>query len=121
MSNSIRLHKEHSLNPTLCTCFYCGKETGEIALLGASYGGEAPMHMCTSLEPCKECKEKYKDYVLLVEATATQEDAWSPKIAQPQPTGRWLAIKKEFIKIENKGVCYVSPDDFEEILSKRGG
>ena len=39
MSNSIRLHKEHSLNPTLCTCFYCGKETGEIALLGASYGG----------------------------------------------------------------------------------
>ena len=52
MSNNIRLHKKYGLNPTLSTCFYCGKETGEIALLGAAYDGEAPMHLCTSLEPC---------------------------------------------------------------------
>ena len=119
MTNSIKLHKEYGLNPTIRTCFYCGKETGEIMLLGANYKGKAPMHMCTSIEPCKECKEKYKDYVLLVEATETQESAWGSKSVQPQPTGRWLAIKKEFVKIKNKGVCYVSPEDFKEILSKR--
>lgn len=34
MSN-IRLHKDFGLNPTLPTCFYCGEETSEIALLGA--------------------------------------------------------------------------------------
>lgn len=118
MSNSIKLHKEYGLNPTICTCFYCGKETGEIALLGAKYKGKAPMRMCISIEPCEECREKYKDYVLLVEAKETQESAWSPKSAQPQPTGRWVAIRKELVKIENKGVCYVYPKDFEEILSK---
>ena len=45
MSNQIRLHKQFGLNPTLSTCFYCGQETGEIALLGASYDGEAPMNL----------------------------------------------------------------------------
>ena len=121
MLDSIRLHKQYGLNPTMCTCFYCGKETGEIALLGASYKDEAPMHMCTSIEPCKECKEKYKDYVLLVEATEEQKTAWGSKNIQPQPTGRWLAIKKEFVQIKNKGVCYVLPEDYKEILSRMEG
>lgn len=57
MSDSIRLHPEHGLNPTLCTCFWCGEDTGEIALLGATYNGEAPMHMVLNYEPCAACKE----------------------------------------------------------------
>ena len=57
MSDSIRLHPEHGLNPTLCTCFWCGEDTGEIALLGATYNGEAPMHLVLNYEPCAACKE----------------------------------------------------------------
>lgn len=109
-AKSIPLHKEYGLNPTICTCFYCGKDTGELALLGAHYKGEAPMHMCTSIEPCKECKEKYKNHVLLVEV---QEEN-----GKPIPTGRWLAIKKEYVTVPNKGICYITPETYSELTSK---
>lgn len=108
MAKSIPFHKEYGLNPTLCTCFYCGQETGEIALLGAHYKGEAPMHMCTSLEPCPACKEKYKDFVLLVEAEPDKKD-------KPQPTGRWAAIKKECITVPNHGICYIDTATYNQL------
>lgn len=106
MSKSIRLSKEHGLNPTLCTCFYCGKETGEIALLGDNYKGEAPMHMCVSLEPCDECKKKFEGYVLVVEVIDGKQN----------PTGRWVAIKKEYVNVQNKGICLCLEKDFNEII-----
>lgn len=118
MSNSIKLHKEYGLNPTLCTCFYCGKETGEIAMLGANYKGKAPMHMCTSIEPCKECREKYKDYVLLVEVEDEEHTAWGSIKKKPTPTGRWLAIKKGLVNIQNNGVCYIRPDDYKGLVNR---
>lgn len=118
MANSIELHKKYGLNPTLCTCFYCGKETGEIALLGVNYKGEAPMHMCTSVEPCKECREKYKDYVLLVEVEGEERTAWGSIKKKPTPTGRWLAIKKEVVNIKNNGVCYIRPYDYKELVNR---
>ena len=89
----MRLHREHGLNPTLSTCIICGKETGEIALLGAAYKGEAPMHMVTGLEPCDKCKEDYlKEGVLLLETDENRV-----------PTGSLVVIKVEaFSKVCNK-------------------
>jgi hypothetical protein len=52
------LSKEHGLNPTMPVCYWCGEETGEVALLGAAYKGEAPMHMVLNKEPCPACKAK---------------------------------------------------------------
>lgn len=108
MSNNIRLHKKYGLNPTLSTCFYCGKETGEIALLGAAYDGEAPMHLCTSLEPCAACKEKFKDAVILVEARRDERD-------KPQPTGRWVAVKKECVTLPNNGICFTDTETMNKL------
>ena len=113
MSDSIRLHKKYGLNPTLPVCFYCGEETGEIALLGAGYNGEAPMHLCINVEPCPKCREKYKDYVLLVETT--QNGA-----GERQPTGRWLAIRKECVTVPNDGVCYTDVSTFNQLVKKAG-
>ena len=61
MSNnsSIRLHPKYGVNPTISSCIICGKEKNEIALLGATYKEQAPMHMVISIEPCDDCKEKY--------------------------------------------------------------
>jgi len=115
MSNSIPSHKQYGLNPTLCTCFYCGEETGKIALLGAKYKGEAPTHMCTSLQPCAKCKDKYGDYVLLVEAANVDKLGGRNK---PQPTGRWLAIKKECVTIPNKGICCIDAPTFETLAKQ---
>lgn len=108
MSNNIRLHKKFGLNPTLCTCFYCGNETGEIALLGAAYDGEAPMHLCTSLEPCPTCKEKFKDAVILIEAKLDEHD-------KPQPTGRWVAVKKESVTVPNNGIMFTDTETMNKL------
>lgn len=56
MSKSIRLHKDYGLNPTIPVCFFCGQPRNEIALLGATYKGEAPKEMIIDTEPCDDCK-----------------------------------------------------------------
>ena len=49
---SITLSKEHGINPSVDTCFICGKETS-LVLFGASYKdengktAEAPRKVCT--------------------------------------------------------------------------
>jgi len=105
--SGIRLHKEWGLNPTMPVCIVCGKDRGEITLLGAAYPGHAPMRMVMDVEPCAECKEKYlKQGVLMVEANRETFI----------PTGRLAVIKVEafqklFSKMEvpNKHIAFVEP------------
>jgi len=94
---SLRLHPKHGLNPTLSVCIICGKETGTIALLGATYKGEAPMKMVTEIEPCSNCKKKYlKEGTMLV---AAEED----HKGRPKPTGDIIVITDEaFQRLFNK-------------------
>jgi hypothetical protein len=66
MSDSIRLHPKHGLNATIPVCFLCGKDKNEIALLGAAYHDEAPMHMCIDKSPCDECRGYMEQGVLFV-------------------------------------------------------
>jgi hypothetical protein len=92
MNNSIRLHKEHGLNPTLPVCIVCGEEKGEIALLGAAYKGEAPMHMLIDIEPCDTCRKKYLSKgVLLVEVKREWVDSRAKH--EDIPTGRVTVIR----------------------------
>lgn len=84
MSNSIRLHPEHGVNPTLPVCFWCGKDKNEIALLGAAYKGEAPQHMVLDYVPCAECEKRQAMGVTIIEA--------DPHGDKPTPTGRWVVI-----------------------------
>lgn len=112
--DEILLSKKFGLNPSLTICFYCGKETG-IALMGQIKTKdcddvEAPRTICNSLEPCDECKEKFKDYVLLVEKPSREEN----------PTGRWLAIKKKALQEEFRSspIAFVFPEDFEAIIKQ---
>lgn len=93
-NKSIRLHKEYGLNPTISICIICGKDTGDLALLGAAYKDKAPMHMITSIEPCKECKEEYLTKgILLIESSEENKK---------KPTGNMAVVKTEaFTKIFN--------------------
>ena len=90
MGNSIRLHKEHGLNPTMPTCFYCGEEKGEIALLGAAYKGEAPMKMCMDKVPCQKCQDTMEQGLMLIEVRDGETDT-----ENPYRTGKIAAIKLE--------------------------
>lgn len=86
MKNSIRLHPEHGLNPTLPKCWWCGEDTGEIALLGAAYKGAAPTHMVIDKNPCDKCKAGMAKGITVMEA-----DEIPPHAA----TGRWVVITEE--------------------------
>ena len=110
----ITLHPKYGLNPTLATCFYCGKETGEIALLGVSYPTEAPKNMVINLEPCDECKEKYKDYTLLIEATRKLKPR--SRKYEPVPTGRWAAVKRELFSVAPTPLMYADTATMDYIL-----
>ena len=57
---SLRLSKEHGLNPSLLVCPICGKDIG-VALLGANGGKKAPYQM-TSMELCDDCKQIVAPY-----------------------------------------------------------
>ena len=46
MSKGIQVSPKHGLNPTIPVCFWCGKERGEVALLGRLPGdAEAPKNV----------------------------------------------------------------------------
>lgn len=78
------LHPKHGVNPTICKCFWCGKDKNELALLGASYNGEAPMHMVVDREPCDECKEFMALGITVMESADGKT-----------PTGRWIVIRED--------------------------
>lgn len=96
---SIRLSEKHGLNPTLGLCFFCGKETGEIALLGKIKGdAEAPRMAVLNYNPCKACQETFDRGYLLIGCQEEQpEDKRPPIRKNPDmyPTGGYALITKE--------------------------
>ena len=83
---SIRLHSKHGLAPALTFCRICGKDTNELALLGASCDKvirevyeatdgqsgskdgyqEYDHNRIPAREPCDECKEHLKGGVIFI-------------------------------------------------------
>jgi len=61
----MRLSKDHCLNPTVSTCWWCGGEKNEVILTGAagekmakSMGfkdGKMPMNTIMDMDPCDKC------------------------------------------------------------------
>lgn len=92
MNKSITLHRKHGLNPTMTQCYICGKEKGEIALLGAAYKEEAPMKMIVDTIPCNECKKMIKKGIVFISVRDGE------KGTNPHRTGRILCIKEEAVK-----------------------
>lgn len=82
MSDSIRLHPKHGLNPTMPVCIWCGQDTGEIVLLGAAYEGEAPHRMVMNAEPCDSCREAWEGGVMLALASNTKSSEFPLEIAK---------------------------------------
>ncbi|MCX5778746.1 MAG: hypothetical protein NTU66_05995 [Elusimicrobia bacterium] len=90
----MRLHKQFNLNPTIPTCFICGKPKAEIALLGAAYKDEAPMYACLDKEPCTECKELSKKGVVLISIRDGETGS------DPYRSGEIIVIQDEaFIRV----------------------
>lgn len=108
----IELSPKHGVNPTIPVCFWCGKDKGEIALLGRvrekDHNGravrgsdlEAPMKMVLDYEPCDCCKEVFSRGVHLIECTPSVPDNRPPLTRDENgndmfPTGRTIVLKTE--------------------------
>ena len=97
MSNNIKLSPKHGLNPTISTCFFCGGDKNEIALLGKidREDSEAPRKLILDYEPCEECQKKFAEGVLLIEVTSTPEYIGMPIAKDAYPTGRYVVVRPE--------------------------
>lgn len=100
MSAGIKVSPKHGVNPTIPICFWCGKERGEIALLGKLPGdAEAPKNVVLDYEPCECCRAGMARGFTLMEFTDHPNDRGRVEIqAGIYPTGRLLVIKREVAK-----------------------
>lgn len=123
--DSIRLSPKHGVNPSMPICFFCGEETGEIALLGKinKADDEAPRHILLDYEPCPKCQEVFKQGLLLVEAVPTPiREGQAPISRDLYPTGRWALMKRERAEeifgseIVEKGKCLVDSELMDKFL-----
>ena len=102
--SKIRLSEKHGVNPTLKVCFFCGEDTGEIALLGKLPNDEeAPRRLVLDYCPCDKCKEQMDTGVTLIEVDYDTSDKRPPisKDSYGQevyPTGRWCVVTEEGAK-----------------------
>lgn len=99
--DGVKLSPKYGVNPTLPLCFWCGKERGDIALLGHIGDGrkgediEAPKHMVIDYEPCDECKKNMTLGVTCIEVDETATDNRPPIGEDCYPTGRWVVLKEK--------------------------
>lgn len=108
-NNGIRLHPIYGLNPTMAQCYYCGGLRGDIVMLGASIKEEAPRSMVIDLEPCDECKEKFKDGVICHEVDDITDER----------TGRWALLNRSAVSSilsDETKMCYMRSSDYTEML-----
>lgn len=128
MGKGISLHPEFGVNPTVCMCFWCGEDTGAIALLGNNGGREAPPRSLIDYDPCDKCKAIWEQGILLIE---TQDTPLLPKQFSMKdggniyPTGRWLVFKREslskildettelFKQVSKEGRAHITQQTFD--------
>lgn len=124
MSNYIKLSPKHGVNPTIPICFWCGKERGEIALMGRIGDGrkhedfEAPKHMVIDFEPCEECKNNMALGFTAMEATNIPNSVSKVEMQKGvYPTGRFVVIKPEAARRIFKGLDYSIGKAFVDVAT----
>lgn len=118
----ITLSKEHGINPSVDTCFICGKETNLI-LFGASYKdengktAEAPRKVCTG-QLCDDCQKVIDEGGIFFIAVKDGEFG-----SNPYKTGQIGAIKKEAVQrifpdFPYQKINYIEESAYKQIFEK---
>lgn len=94
---NVRISKKHGINPSMDTCFICGKETNVI-LFGTSYKDEngktteAPRKVCTG-QLCDKCQKVIDEGGIFFIACKDGESG-----NNPWRTGQIGALKEEAVQ-----------------------
>lgn len=126
MSRSgIRLSEKHGLNPSLAVCFWCGKERGDLVLLGRLKNDEeAPRYMVVDFEPCDHCREGMAQGFTLIEATTSPNSVCDREMQSGvYPTGRYVVVTKDAARrmfgdpnIKTGGKAFLEACVFDEMF-----
>ena len=116
----VRISKEFGINPSVDTCFICGKETS-VVLFGTSYKdengktAEAPQKVCTGhiCDNCKQIIDKGGIFFIAVKDGETGKN--------PYRTGQFAAVKEEAVQrmfpdFPYKKVNYVEESAYKQIF-----
>lgn len=92
----VKISKNHGANPTLGVCFWCGNETGEIALLGMLKDDQqAPMKSVISYVPCECCKSQMDKGVTVMKCSSHPViPGQAPMKNGAYPTGAFVTLKE---------------------------
>lgn len=102
---SIKLSPKYGVNPSCSICFFCG-ESKELLLLGRLPGDkEAPNKQVYNFEPCDNCKEKFKQGFLLIEARAARKDELEIKPGVTVTGNYWLIATEKAIEVLGMENC----------------
>lgn len=99
---TIKLSKQHGLNPTMNVCFFCGQNKNLIILGKLKNDAKAPNKILADYQPCKTCAEKIARGRLVLEVT-TQDPGTVPIAPGAWPTGRWCVISRKAADVLFKG------------------
>lgn len=119
----IKISEKYGVNPSVDTCFICGKETN-VVLFGASYKDEngktteAPRRVCTG-QLCDNCQKVIDEGGIFFIAI---KDGESGK--NPWRTGQITAIKEEavqkiFTDFPYKKINYIEESTYKQIFESR--
>lgn len=115
---SLKISKEHGVNPSVMVCFACQRDTG-VALLGVNGGKEAPRYMYDQ-NLCKECTGIIKGGgVILLEVKDGQRNARREPGEHPLRTGKYVAVTADAIRrfgIEPKPVMFIEEHELREVM-----
>lgn len=120
---SLRINEKVGINPSIDTCFICGKETN-IILFGTSYKDEngktakAPMKTCTG-GLCGTCQKVIDEGGIFFIAVKDGERG-----INPYRTGQVTALKEEAVKrifpdFPYQKINYIEETAYKQIFESR--
>lgn len=119
----IKVSEKYGVNPSVDTCFICGKETN-VVLFGASYKdkngktAEAPRRVCTG-QLCDNCQKVINEGGIFFIAVKDGESG-----NNPWRTGQITAIKEEavqriFTDFPYKKINYIEESAYKQIFESK--
>ena len=125
MSGSIRVSEKHGVNPSVCKCFWCGKDKGVVLFGRMKDDAEAPRSCVVDYDPCDECVSLWSQGIVFFEAEYGGKSEHPPFPGTTfSPTGRFVVVKREAVEdgmlteplrsqVLKAGRCVVEPAVFE--------
>lgn len=117
---SIRISEKFGVNPSVDTCFICGKETS-VVLFGTAYKdkngktAEAPRNVCTG-DICDNCKQIIEEGGIFFIGVKDGESG-----NNPYRIGKYAAVKEEAVKrmfpdFPYKKINYIEETAYNQIF-----